>query len=125
MSLLELFTNEGVPKGDMKWENCKVRHFLAIIRLWNNLININPDRLTKRIYIWNHNLCKNWCKEVKQNFELIEYQEMFSNKLACNMTTVKNKCKEMQNIEWKHLLSTKPNLKTYVKFKEYLYRRLC
>ncbi len=50
---------------------------------------MNPDRLTKRIFIWDYNLCKNWCKEVKQIFELIECQEMFTNKLACNLTTVK------------------------------------
>ncbi len=43
---------------------------------------------------------------------------MFTNKLACNLTTVKNKCKDMKNVEWKHLLSTKPKLRTYVKFKE-------
>ncbi len=79
---------------------------------------MNPDRLTKRIFIWDYNLCKNWCKEVKQIFELIECHEMFTNKLACNLTTVKNTCKDMQNVEWKHLLSTKPKLRTYVKFKE-------
>ncbi len=79
---------------------------------------MNADRLTKRIFIWDYNLCKNWCKEVKQIFELIECEEMFTNKLACNLTTVKNKCKDMQNVEWKHLLSTKPKLRTYVKFKE-------
>ncbi len=69
---------------------------------------MNPDRLTKRIFIWDYNLCKNWCKEVKQLLELIECQDMFTNKLAGNLITVK----------WKHLLSTKPKLRTYVKFKE-------
>ncbi len=43
---------------------------------------------------------------------------MFTNKLACNLTTIKNKCKNMQNVKWKHLSSTKPKLRTYVKFKE-------
>ncbi len=79
---------------------------------------MNPDRLTNRICIWDYNLCKNSCKEVKTDFELIRCQEMFTNKLACNLTTVKNKCKDMQNVEWKHLLSNKPKLRTYVKFKE-------
>ncbi len=50
---------------------------------------MNPDRLTKTICIWDYNLCKNWCKEVKQLSELIECQEMFTDKLACNLTTVK------------------------------------
>ncbi len=68
-------------EGDMGWENCKVRHFLTIIRLWNKLIKMNPDRLTNRIFIWDYKLCKNWCKEVKHIFELIECQEMFTNSL--------------------------------------------
>ncbi len=45
---------------------------------------------------------------------------MFTNKLACHLTKIKNKCKDMQNVEWKHLLYTKPNLRTYVKFKEHI-----
>ncbi len=27
----------------------------------------------------------------------------------------------MQNVEWKHLLSTKPKLRTYVKFKKKIF----
>ncbi len=46
---------------------------------------------------------------------------MFTNKLACNMTTVKNKGKDMPNVEWKHLLSTKPKLRTHVKLIENMY----
>ncbi len=34
-------------KGGIGWENCKVKHFLAFIRLWK----MNPKRLTKRIFI--------------------------------------------------------------------------
>ncbi len=45
-------------EGDMGWENCKVRYYLAIIRLWNALIKMNPDWLTKGIFIWDNNLCK-------------------------------------------------------------------
>ncbi len=59
-------------EGHMGWENCKVRHLLAIIRLWNKLIKMNPNRLTKRIFISDYNLCKNWCKEVKLFFELMK-----------------------------------------------------
>ncbi len=76
-------------EGDMGLQNSKVKHFLAIIRLLNKLIKMNPDKLTKEIFIWDYNLFKNWCKEVKQIFELIECQEMFPNKLAYNLTTVK------------------------------------
>ncbi len=31
-----------------------------------------------------------------------------------------NKCKGMQNVEWKHLLPTKPKLRTYVKSREHI-----
>ncbi len=43
-------------EGDMGWENCKVRHFWAIIRLWNKLIKMNPDRLTKE-YLFGTIVC--------------------------------------------------------------------
>ncbi len=48
---------------DMGWENCRVRLFWAIIRLWNKLIKMNPDRMTKRIFIWDYNLCKTGVKK--------------------------------------------------------------
>ncbi len=39
-------------------------------------------------------------------------------KVALNFTTVENKFKDMQNVQWKYFLPTKPKLRTYVKFKE-------
>ncbi len=38
---------------------------------------------------------------MKQLFGLFEYPQMFTNKFACNLSTVEtNKCKDMQNVEW-------------------------
>ncbi len=34
-------------EGDMWWKNCKVRHILAIIRLWNKLIKLNQTDYQK------------------------------------------------------------------------------
>ncbi len=55
---------------------------------------------------------------MKQVFKLIECQQMFTNTLAFNLTTVENKCIDMSNVEWINLLPTKPKLRTYVTFTE-------
>lgn len=37
--------------GDMGWESCGVRHEGDMLRLWNRLINIPDNRLTKEIFL--------------------------------------------------------------------------
>ncbi len=69
MYFLEVHPNAPllVLEGDMGWENYTVRYIWAIIRLWNKLIKMNSDRLTKRIFSCDYNLCKNWFKEGSEN----------------------------------------------------------
>ncbi len=60
---------------------------------------MNPDRLIKRIFTRDYNLCKSGVKKLKIFFELIECQQMFTNKLASNLTTVENMYNDMLKID--------------------------
>ena len=37
--------------GDMGWEPCEVRHGGDMVRLWNRLINMPDNKLTKQIFL--------------------------------------------------------------------------
>ncbi len=71
---------------------------------------MRPNRLSKRIFFETILCVKTDVKNftVKQMFESIEYQQMFANKLMCNLTIMENKCKDMQNVEWNYLIPIKP-----------------
>ena len=45
--------------GAMGWVDPQVRRHVNIIRLWNRLLKMEDSRLTKKIFLWDHSLCKN------------------------------------------------------------------
>ncbi len=85
-----------------------------MIHLWNRLINMDENRLTKRVFKWDYIICKNWCIEVKEIFSSIQLQRVYDDMNECNLT-------EHRNNQWKELLTTKPQLCIYVKFKDNIY----
>ncbi len=46
--------------------NAKVRQWIAMLRLWNKLIQIPDNCLTKKVFTWDYDLCQNWSSEVKE-----------------------------------------------------------
>ncbi len=56
-------------EGDMGWITSDVRRQTEMLRLWNKLIHMDDSRLTKKVFLYDYNLCKeNWCHEMKLTF---------------------------------------------------------
>ena len=52
-------------QGDMGWVSLTVDRHVSMVRFWNRLINMKPDRLTKRIFLWDYQLNNNnWSSHV-------------------------------------------------------------
>ncbi len=80
-------------EGDMGCITSDVRRQTEILRLWNRLIHMDDSRLTKKVYLYDYNLCKeNWCHEMKLIFGKVEQLDVFNNKRICNIeqTQMKN-----------------------------------
>lgn len=104
-------------EGDTGWLSCTVRRHIEMIRLWNRLVNMDDSRLTKRIFMWDYNQCKNnWCQEMEQLCNDIE-DNFFIQKITCNIDNYQQKCMEKWADTWRENLSTKPKLRTYKLFK--------
>ena len=86
-------------EGDIGWQSCKTRHHINMLRLWNRLVDMNDNRLTKRVFIWDFELCKNWCNEVKQLLNSIGYLNLFNNVEVCNIKTMQSSLVNQQNCE--------------------------
>ena len=53
--------------GKLGWSNHRNRQKLEMIRLWNRIINMDDERITKVIFNWEYDLGLNtWCNSVKQ-----------------------------------------------------------
>ena len=53
-------------QGDMGWVSLSVDRHVSMVRFWNRLINMNSDRLLKRIFLWDYQLNNNnWSSHIR------------------------------------------------------------
>ena len=70
----------------MGWSNHHNRQKLEMIRLWNRIINMDDDRITKIIFNWEYDLgLNNWCTSVKQILTECGLQQNYETKNLCNL----------------------------------------
>ena len=104
-------------QGDMGWVTPRLNRFLPIIRLWNKLLLMNNDRITKKIFEWDFTKKKGWCAEVSKIFDEMGIKNKFSEKQFCDLRFVKSKIIDIMNKQWKSEILEKPKLRTYRLFK--------
>ncbi len=86
-------------------------------------INMDENRLTKRVFQWDYIICKNWCFEVKEIFSFIQLQRVYDDMNECSLNKIECNLSEHRNNQWKELLTSKPQLRTYMKFKDNIYTK--
>ena len=104
--------------GDMGWSNHRNRQKLEMIRLWNRIINLDDDRITKVIFNWEYDLgLNNWCTSVEQILTECGLQKNYETKNLCNLNFLEIKLSAMNETQWKDNLHKKPKLIFYQKLK--------
>ena len=89
-----------------------------MIKFWNRLIGMSLFRLTRKIFDWNYALGnKNWATDITALFPNIGMENIFSNKVVCNLTTAENVLYVKMCNSWEEEIYQKPKLCTYVTFK--------
>jgi hypothetical protein len=108
----------GAIIGDMGWQDCQKRRHLEMIRLWNRLMKLDQNRITRIVFDWDHELChNNWSSEVKTLFSESGKIDVFNDKLQCNLNEMQNYLDEKMQTEWSEYVKEKPKLRTYIQFK--------
>ena len=55
-----------------------VRRQLNCLRLWNRLLNMDENRLTKHIFQWDYMKCRNnWCHDIKTLLKSVDCGNMY------------------------------------------------
>ncbi len=109
-------------EGDMGWIMTTVRCWVAMLRLWNKLIQMPDDCTTKNVYTRDYNLCKNWSSEVTEIFCSINIEQVYTTK---TVDVMKTECKKIDESQWLASLPLKPKLRTYILYKIIHYRGIC
>ena len=89
-----------------------------MIRFWNRLINMRDSRLTKQVFLADFNQnSNNWCSEIEQIFDSVNCLSIFQERHTCDLLSFESKLKFNLQNEWHNEINKKPELRTYVHFK--------
>ena len=62
----------------MGWIPPHIRCQLNCLRLWNRLLDLDANRITKRIFVWDYTRNKlNWCRDVNNILKGIDLTHKF------------------------------------------------
>ncbi len=83
---------------------------------------MDENRLTKRIFNWNYNLCKNWCWELNKSCILLTFNTFIMIRMyVINIVTIDNILTDLRNNQRKESLPSQPKRHSYIKFKDNVY----
>ena len=103
--------------GDLGWIRPYLERYVCILRLWNRLIAMHDDRITKKIFQWALDAQNVWVTEIRQIFNSLHLDADFDSLLPCDIDSVKLKMIDLAREAWEHEILAKPKLRTYRTFK--------
>ena len=107
--------------GDTGWIPSVYRRWTCMLRFWNRLILMDNDRLTKKVFIYDYNLCtNNWTSEIKQVMCKLGLTDHFDNKSIVNMSYVKHLMTDYYGNAWSRDIQNVPKLRSYKLYKTHL-----
>ena len=112
------FTPNAAITGDMGWIQPMFSRYLCMIRFWNRLIEMHDDRLTKKVFLYDYEkCCKNWNSEIKDIFVKLDMENIFNERIVCDLNHVKTKIHEIMERNWRQEVNKKAKLRTFKTFK--------
>ena len=91
-----------------------------MLRLWNRFVLMDNDRLTKKIFQWDLNICNNnWAADLKNILASIGKRDWFdlTGTSLLSINTAKECFFDFMINTWKADVISKPKLRTYIRFK--------
>ena len=85
-----------------------------MVRLWNRLLIMDDNRITKKISLWSLQNENMWVTEIKNVFELLDLGICYESVSMCDLDSVKNKIHSLAVRNWEEEIIIKPKLRTYI-----------
>ncbi len=108
--------------GDMGWVSNRGRWKICILRLWNRLTVMDPERLLKKIFLWDKeqhasNNKTNFCAQAKQILIAIGKGESYYKSEPIDIDSAKNTIVSLEKSQWTDNVKDKPKLDFLVHIK--------
>jgi len=112
------FAPNHVLEGDMAWSSAQTNRHVEMIRLWNRLVCMSSNRLTRKLFEYDiSHLSNNWSSEVKEIMSKIGKIEVFTNQTVCEIDEAKQLLDDLEILEWENSRYSKPKLRYYNMYK--------
>ena len=113
------FTATASIKGDIGWNSCLLRWNCNHMRLWNRLISMNDDRLTKHVFLQDValNSDNNWSGYCRSLFDQCNCLNLYDSLSPCCLSDCVNALERAESSNWKDDVASKPKLRTYAMIK--------
>ena len=96
--------------GDVGWLSAKLSRCISRLRLWNRLVSMDDERLTKKIFLKDHQICRNnWSSEMKKLLASLG-SEAFNELSVVDLTDIEDHLYGIMLVEWRREVVKKPKL---------------
>jgi len=104
--------------GDFGLTHSSDRRKMAMLRYWNRVQTMTPNRIARKIFLWDKELTtKGWASEMYQLFLQIGMQEKYLNNEVVSIEQCWALFHERSCQSWAELVSSSPKLRTYRTYK--------
>ena len=100
--------------GDMGWESCEARWKICMAQLWNRLLDMDANRLTRKIFLWDKHILGPWSKDICKYFCNYGFGELFLNNEKLNIGLFKESVFAKDKEKWSDNIWTKPKLRIFL-----------
>ena len=118
------FTPTLALEGDMGWLIPKYRRWSQMLRLWNRLVSMPDDRVTKQIFVNDYYLAmsnfENWCTSIYRILNVLHKENLFYERQPCDIDSALQSFYTIQEEQWRRAIVQKPKLRFYQLFKSNL-----
>lgn len=99
--------------GDRGWEPCEVWWKVCTARLWNRLVNMNDDRLMKKVFNWDKQQNGPWIEDMRDMFCEYGVEDVFLRSEKVNIVALKEMLFDKIKHTWAEEIWNKSKLRTY------------
>ena len=100
------FTPVPALNGEMGWLPSSFRRYLNTIQLWNRLIKMDNNRLTKSLFLWGYEQTQSsWCQNVKEIFSKLNFDYEYNLKQSLILKRQRLICLNLQNMNGSKMLN--------------------
>ena len=110
------FAPNKAINADMGWTSSRTRRHINMLRLWNHLVVMSPDRFTRKIFEWDKGE-RGWCKNIREIMSLLDCDDGFVNNSIVNLDVANQMLRHIEFEQWKIDVLNVPKLRTFVIFK--------